>query len=538
MQDKDVPLTETGSLPALPRGRYVEYRPPVVAPEHRSRHRARSYYPDPPRGGFGSPIDDPAPVPPRLAARPSVSALTPAGTAGRRPGPASSATTAASARPAPTASRPRPARPRPALATTPASGSATPPAKPPRRRRVALVATILASALAVLVASSAAAGGGPGGSPEVADPVELSGFVEASDGNLVLGGKPFLAVGFNDYRLVAEPGGYVCDEGTGEFSDELLAAQLDRARAAGATVIRTWFFQSSWDPDGDGEGRWSAFDRVIDAASARGIRVIPALANHWGDCENGAPDKDLDFYAGGFREPAGPYALSYLDYARLVAERYADSPAIAYWDLINEPEAPAADGSCDEAAAAAALGGFADEASTAIREADPNHLISFGTIGGGQCGIAGGDYLSVQASLDICEVHLYDGPETGTSPTTPLPDPAAQALASCGASGKPLVAGEVGFAADLDETGAPAGEVSEGTLAARAGLLDARLAALREAGADGYLLWQLSPEEVDPEHDPYAIAPCDPAEVVLAAHSPGAAHGGAPSPAAGCEAAA
>jgi hypothetical protein len=347
-----------------------------------------------------------------------------------------------------------------------------------------------------------------------ADPVGLGGVVKARHGGLTVDGAPWQAVGFNDYRLTAEPGGYVCDEGAGEVSGSELGAALDRARAAGATVVRTWFFQSSWDPDGDGSGDWSAFDRVVDAAAVRGIRVIPVLANHWADCENGAAEKDLDFYAGGYQEPQDPYALSYLEYASAIAQHYAGSPAIAYWQLMNEPEA-SSDGACDEAAAADALAGFASAGAAAIHSVDPTHLISLGTIGGGQCGTAGGDYLRVNEAVDVCEIHVYDGADTGSSPTTPVPENAAAAISGCSAAGKPVVAGELGYAADLDEGGNPTGTVTEATLANRATFLAARVDAMSAAGLDGFQVWQLDQETPEGGGDTYAVGPCDPVDTVV-----------------------
>jgi len=367
--------------------------------------------------------------------------------------------------------------------------------------------------LAIYVAPSAGAESSPVAMP--ADPVGLTGVVAAAHGGFTVDGKPWQAVGFNDYRLTAEPGGYVCDSGTGEISGAELGAALDRARAAGATVVRTWFFQSSWDPDGDGSGDWSAFDRVVDAAAARGIRVVPVLANHWSDCENGAAEKDISFYSGGYAEPQEPYALSYLDYARELAAHYAGSPAIAYWQLINEPEASSG-GACDEAAGAEALAGFAAAGASAIREADPDHLISLGTIGGGQCGTAGSDYMRAQEAVDVCEIHVYDGPDTGTSPTTPVPDDAAAAISGCSAAGKPVVAGELGYAADLDESGNPTGSVTDTTLANRAGFLSARVQAMTQAGLDGFQVWQLDDSQpLSDGADTYAVGPCDPVDTVL-----------------------
>ncbi len=390
-----------------------------------------------------------------------------------------------------------------------------------RSRRRTLKAVALGAAaligVAAILAPSAGADRGP---VAPSAPSALGGFVKVHKGGLFVDGQPWSAVGFNDYRLAAIPGGYVCDGNAGAVSDDQLGALLDRAAASGATTIRTWFFQSSWDPDGDGTGDWSAFDRILDAAAARGLRVVPVLANQWSDCENGEPDKDLSFYAGGYREPQHPYAVSYLDYAAQVAAHYADSHAIAYWQLVNEPEAPSA-GACDEAAAADAIAGFAAAGADAIRAVDPHHPISLGTTGSGQCGTAGADYLRASSAVDVCEIHVYDGPDTGTSPATPMPGDATNGVAAridaCNAAGKPIVAGELGFAADLDAGGQPTGSVTAQTLAQRAAFLQARVVAMDAAGLDGYMVWQLdSREPLTAGADAYAVGPCDPVDTVIA----------------------
>ncbi len=384
------------------------------------------------------------------------------------------------------------------------------------KQRLATIAALVVPVLAMLaiyVVPSAGAEDSQVAMPD--DPTALSGLVKARNGGFLVDGRPWQAVGFNDYRLVAEPGGYVCDGDSGEVSGAELGDELDRARAAGATVIRTWFFQSSWDADGDGDGDWSAFDRIVDAAAARGIRVVPVLANHWTDCENGGAEKDLDFYAGGYAEAQGPYALNYLEYAAAIAQHYAGSPAIAYWQLINEPEA-SADGSCDESAAADALAGFAQAGADAIHSVDPTHLISLGTIGGGQCGTSGSDYMRANEAVDVCEIHVYDGAATGTSPTEAVPENAAAAISSCSGAGKPVVAGELGYAADLDESGNETGTVTETTLANRAGFLAARVDAMGQAGLDGFQVWQLDDSvPISDDTDPYAVGPCDPIEDVV-----------------------
>jgi hypothetical protein len=197
--------------------------------------------------------------------------------------------------------------------------------------------------------------------PQPARAQAPEGFVVA-DGDrfgIVSGGAvaPWQPVGYNQYRLTSAPGGYVCDGGYGEVSDAKLAAWLDQIRAAGATVVRTWFFQSQFDADGTGSGggSFAAFDRVVAGAAARGMKVVPVLANHWADCEFGGAAKTVEFYEAGFRGGGYGYERSYADYARIVAEHYRDEPAIAFWQLINEAEAPSPGGGCEEGRAAGAI---------------------------------------------------------------------------------------------------------------------------------------------------------------------------------------
>ncbi len=398
--------------------------------------------------------------------------------------------------------------------------------RPAERTIGALVALCVVSVLAfqfVLQATSVLGSGGNAVVPQPAVEAEhTTGFVRSEDAALTVGGQPWHAVGFNDYRMTAIPGGYACDAEAGPISGEELGERLDRIRAAGGTVVRTWFFQSIWDPDGDGLGDFAAFDRVIDAAVARGLRVIPVLTNHWADCEAGGSTKDHGFYSGGYVHAESGSSLSYVEYAALLADYYSAEPGIALWELANEPEAPLPDGRCEEASARNALVAFGWAGADAIRAADPNHLISLGAIGSGQCGTAGTDYLTAQGAMDICSLHIYD--EVPQDAAIELPGDAINGVAArieqCTEAGKPIVAGELGLEADLDALGNPTGSVTTQTLGNRAAFLDARVEAMRALGLDGFLVWQLEdgPPRAGSE-DPYGVGPCDPVSSVLLAHA-------------------
>ena len=121
--------------------------------------------------------------------------------------------------------------------------------------------------------------------------------------------------------------------------------------------------------------------------------------------------------------------------------------------------------------AAATLKSFATDVSGLVKSIDPNHLVSLGTIGGGQCGAQGAEYQDVHAvpTIDLCEYHDYQ-------PNDPMPGDQWNGLQvrldQCNALHKPLFVGE---------TGIKPSDVG-GTLRARADALRAKLDAQFSAG--------------------------------------------------------
>ena len=382
-----------------------------------------------------------------------------------------------------------------------------------------------ATRLARLVATvGAVAACGVAAAPAAAQAPE--GFVVADGDRFGIsassGVEPWRPVGYNQYRLTAAPGGYVCDNRYGEVSDAKLGVWLDQIRASGATVVRTWFFQSQFDPDGTGpgEGSFAAFDRVVRGAAERGMKVIPVLVNHWADCEFGGEAKTVEFYESGYREAGYGYQRSFLEYARTVASHYADESAIAFWQLVNEAEAPNPGGGCDENRAASALQGFAATATAAVKEVDPNHLISLGTMGSGQCGTSDRNYKRVHEPVDVAEYHDYDynGNSLDNS-DNPIPGDQWNGLAArleqTGPRGlnKPLFVGEAGIRADV------AGALDSTSLQLRAEFFAAKIQTQMAAGVDGFLLWEKVLEASDaPDvaggHEAYGIGYGDPTEDV------------------------
>jgi hypothetical protein len=339
------------------------------------------------------------------------------------------------------------------------------------RRRIAFAAiTVLLIASTGAASVEPSSGGRRAGQPVVgsADPVVP--FISARATRLFDGRQPFYLRGFNLYNI----------NGRGNCGYQIpdLDAELDAIGPA-ANVIRGWFFQRlATDPE-TGKLDWSVFDETLATLRERGVRVIATLADEWGACDGDAPrDRlTLDWYQSGYRN--APYApgaqLSYRDWVSAIVTRYRDDPTILAWQLMNEAEAPVrADGTCDEAAAVEALRAWAADVAGMVKDADANHLVSLGTIGGGQCGMRGPDYRTLHAipEIDLCEHHDYRDWQV-------VPDDLRYDLAVCHELGKPTFIGEFGISA----------AAFRGDLDARAIAIASKQASARRAGAVGSLVW-------------------------------------------------
>jgi mannan endo-1,4-beta-mannosidase len=355
------------------------------------------------------------------------------------------------------------------------------------------------------------------GASQQAVAATTSGFVSHNGTELVANGKPWRFAGYN----------IPCQNVFQSYQDGSLSQYLSSIQQnSGGNVIRVWFFQSEGGP-----GNWADFDGVISTFKALGLRAVVTLSNQFQTCDEPSPttsEKSLAWYQSGYRSPDGGYSMSFRDYATAVAAHYANEPTVAFWQLVNEAEAPTISATgqvtCDEAAAASALRAFSDDMVSAIHSVDPNHLVNLGTQGSGQCGTAGSDYQYVYGgTLDLCEYHDYGQP--GVSEPSSL----ASDVAACRALGKPIFVGESGIPNDVQPDGSPPAttcspdypacdpsqpDITQDTLDQRAAFFQAKLQAADQAGIAGYLIWVKSPYYTDTT-DGYAIANGDPTEAVV-----------------------
>ncbi|KAJ3545585.1 hypothetical protein NM208_g2449 [Fusarium decemcellulare] len=224
-------------------------------------------------------------------------------------------------------------------------------------------------------------------------------FVTVKGEKFQLNGKDFYFAGSNAYYLPFQE------------DPEDVERGLRAAKKAGLNVMRTWGFNDrnvTTDPNGlpqyggEGAGKtgiyfqmWdkgkskidvAPFEKVVDAASKVGIKLIVALTNNWADY--GGMDVYTVNLGGKYHDDF--YRLpqikkAYKRYVKAMVTRYKNSPAIMAWELGNEPRC-GADGTRNlprsDKCTPKLLSDWAEEMSAYIKSLDPYHLVTWGGEGG------------------------------------------------------------------------------------------------------------------------------------------------------------
>ncbi|MGC0365739.1 mannan endo-1,4-beta-mannosidase [Rhodococcus sp. 27YEA15] len=331
--------------------------------------------------------------------------------------------------------------------------------------------------------------------------------VTVAAGDIRLDGQRWWPTGFNAYQLSTD---WSVNWGCGAMVD------LDAYFAAlpAHSLTRFNLFQALAVNRFTGALDFGPMDRVFAAAEAHDQLVVPVLAPQDGACENDQ-FKDRQWYVDGWKRytvGAERARMSFQDWMSTAVARWKDSPSLAAWELVGEPETSACtDAACHwwtrscPADAAIVLRNFFDVAGAELREVDASTPITAGFTGGGQCGTAGDDYQFVSASpyVDIVQYHDYgaDG--------VPLPGDQWNGLArridQAEAVGKPLLVAEIGESAG-----------SCGSLDTRAKSIGTKIAGQKAAGTAGALLWAFVPDP-RPGECTMDIGPDDPLHVVIEA---------------------
>jgi endo-1,4-beta-mannosidase len=302
-----------------------------------------------------------------------------------------------------------------------------------------------------------------------------------------LNGAPYRFMGINSPDLTTD---YTINYGCGENNSGTDVANLF-ASLRPNSVVRVWAFQSIAYNKNTATFDFATMDRVVNAAAQRGQKVVLVLGfQNGGGC--GETFRSESWYASGYRQVvtdgtaqgATTDPLSYWDWVRSIVPRYANSPAVAMWEPMNEPNPTVSSGGACSSTAASTLRTWFDSVGGLIHSLDANHLVSSGLQGSGQCGTAGAEYQTLHQSpgIDVGSVHDY------YSPTAAMPGDQWNGfqvrLNQMAADNKPLFVGEAGI--DASDTSGPI------TLSQRRDDFKAKMDAQMPAGMVGYMPWTFS----------------------------------------------
>ena len=342
------------------------------------------------------------------------------------------------------------------------------------RRLLSLIAALLTAGTAVSVVSASAATTTPAG-------------VTATGGKLYLNGKPKVLHGVNAYNATTY---WNVNFGCGSQISNL--DTLFNSIPSGS-LVRTWAFQALGFNKFTHKTDFTAIDRAVAAAKAHGDYLIFALSDQSGNCDDGHWH-DQAWYNGGYTQTYNDngrgYSLSmnYLNWVKTVVARYASNPTVAVYEPVNEPEASNCNigytgsgcyghNTCPSGATSS-LRSFFDTVGAAIKSLDSRAIVSTGTLGGNQCGVAGTGFSTINASayVDVATYHDYN------AATTALPAALSTRASQTSALGKVFLVEESGISASTVGLGCT-------TLDTRSSQFIAKINAAKSVGADAYLPW-------------------------------------------------
>jgi endo-1,4-beta-mannosidase len=303
-----------------------------------------------------------------------------------------------------------------------------------------------------------------------------------------LNGAPYRFTGIDNPSLTTDYNiNYGCGETYGPTDVTNFFASLRPN-----SMVRVWAFQEIAYSKTTGSQDFQILDRVVNDAAQSGQKLVMTLADQWGTgC--GEFYKTESWYGGGYKqlltdgtsEGNLTTKLSYQGWVQAIVSRYANSPGVGMWEPVNEPYPSVSNGGACSSTAASTLRSFFDSVGGMIHSIDPNHLVSSGLQGSGQCGSAGTEYQTLHQSpgIDVATVHDYYAPSAtmGGDQWNGIQVRVNQMAAD----NKPLFLEECG----IDASDTTPGEL---TLSQRASDFQAKMNAQFGAGMVGYVPWEYS----------------------------------------------
>lgn len=268
----------------------------------------------------------------------------------------------------------------------------SPPRSPRARGRTAGAARLLALLVLGVLVSTGCSPGADTGAPSTGDS-ELTGFVQADGRGLAVDGEPtrLEAVNFtNRYDASITADELVT---SGHHSER----DYERVKELGFNSVR-FAFRGEWYVQ-DREAFWAWLDQNVEWARQHGVRLILDLHIPIGGYWLGSDPESADFR---LWTDAGVRQQN-VDLWASIAERYRDEPAVAAYDLLNEPVTTDSSGEQWRS--------LAQDMTEAIRAVDRNHLLVIGAVYGTDGGFdpEGVErHLLVDDDNAMYDFHFYD----------------------------------------------------------------------------------------------------------------------------------
>jgi mannan endo-1,4-beta-mannosidase len=293
-------------------------------------------------------------------------------------------------------------------------------------------------------------------------------FVRRTGQSLSLRGAPYTFLGAISWGIAWAEGGCTID--TLPNQQVALDRTFDDLLRMRANALRIGGFQRFAGASGRD---YASFDRVVAAARRAGVRLVFVLENWYAGCSRG--QRDDAWFATGYTQPYDGYVLSYTEYVQGVTDHFRDEPTIVAWELMNEARA-------DDFGV---LDRFVQTTSALVRATDPNHLIALGLDGGGTPGTSrNGNPSNYQRLCEHPALDLIDAHDISGDPS-PLPVDLQATLQVARALRKPIFAGA--NIAWLFDT-------SPDSFAARARIVDGKIAGAQNAGFAGFVIADYFPD--------------------------------------------
>ncbi len=287
-------------------------------------------------------------------------------------------------------------------------------------------------------------------------------FVRRVERSFFLNGDPFRFAGVASWALQQLD---QCTSTKPQNREAWTQQAYDGLVPARAKVARFFAFQGSAGPSGDD---FTLFDRSVRDARRAGVRLQFVLEHGDGNCSQGG-HRGNAWYAGGYQNPDGNYALSYRDFAESVARRYRAEPTVLGYALLQ------GFGDGDPST----LASFVNEMGQLLHGVAPSQLLSLGLDWDRTNDSSGATYRALQQlpTVDFVDVDDYSFNDT----LEPLD---ATLLRALGEIDKPAVVGEGAFQLDGSDNVA---------LVKRADRARQRIAQWKAWGFSGALLWAYQP---------------------------------------------